>query len=519
MSTRKFSYLTVGAVIFFLLWLGCEEMPTQDKQTVSLNLAPVVHITQPQNNSSFRNDETIQFEAKVTDIKDKNHQLKAVWVSNKDGVLDTARVNENGITTFTSDNLSYNTHTIYLRVTDSNGNVGKDSVQVLLNYPEPVAMQSVTVENNAVVVKWNKSNLHDFSKYIVYRSITPDPSNTLQKMATITYQGTTSYSESPPPICQQAFYYVEVFNNAGHSARSEGLSIDEPAGDFYRFYIKQALIHPTDTKIFIIDAAQQHLYKIDYYNLTIPEEYLYIPGEFGYGDLEYNGSNYELYVPLGNIIKIFSLDPFQETGSITVPYKIHSVEADQLGHLYVSLEKTYPVDSTLLVYDRASGQQIGGPYTGSGGRLLRSPSDPNLLELKESDQTLHLHGFNNQGEIVNHLFLQPMVPLSEKLFAIVGRFLITGEQGHFFSSNTLDYFGMVGSGEGYSDFYYAPSFNHIYASRQSGKVIQRFSYTSLNQLDNLETHWNVERMFVKGSQLVTIETSIYGSHAYKTGIY
>jgi hypothetical protein len=93
---------------------------------------PVVVITSPDEGDSFKDGETIEFEALVSDVEDAEDALDIVWESDIDGVLSTDGADSDGSVGFSTDDLSPGEHTITITVTDSDGNSTTDTVVIVI---------------------------------------------------------------------------------------------------------------------------------------------------------------------------------------------------------------------------------------------------------------------------------------------------------------------------------------------------------------------------------------------------
>jgi hypothetical protein len=109
--------------------------------------APVVEITAPTNNASFRTNELVYFSATVSDGEDEPEGLGLVWESSEQGLLD---MND----TITSDGavegsivLEIGSHIIRLWATDTSGRTSGDELMVQIH--EEAAAPTVTITSPA----------------------------------------------------------------------------------------------------------------------------------------------------------------------------------------------------------------------------------------------------------------------------------------------------------------------------------------------------------------------------------
>ncbi|MFQ5628082.1 MAG: YCF48-related protein [bacterium] len=96
------------------------------KYTSQANNPPIVTITNPPNNSSFTQGETINFTGTATDTEEGPLPGSSMfWTSSRDGQIGTG-------TSISVSNLSIGTHTITLSAKDSQGAEGNDQITIII---------------------------------------------------------------------------------------------------------------------------------------------------------------------------------------------------------------------------------------------------------------------------------------------------------------------------------------------------------------------------------------------------
>ena len=117
----------------------------QDTVTISLieATAPVVEITTPENNASFRSDELIYFSATVSDGEDEPEGLGLVWESSEQGLLDMSHTVSSDGAVEGSIMLDIGSHIIRLWATDTSGRTSGDELMVQIH--EEAAPPEVTI--------------------------------------------------------------------------------------------------------------------------------------------------------------------------------------------------------------------------------------------------------------------------------------------------------------------------------------------------------------------------------------
>ncbi len=93
--------------------------------------APEVHITSPEDGASFAPGTTITFQGTASDASTPADELVFTWDSDLDGPLDGA-ISADGKSIVVAEGLSDGTHHVTLTVTDTEGEVGSDSIDVTL---------------------------------------------------------------------------------------------------------------------------------------------------------------------------------------------------------------------------------------------------------------------------------------------------------------------------------------------------------------------------------------------------
>ncbi len=89
---------------------------------------PVVSIESPEDGGVYSKNQTFVFQAQVADAEDSPQALTLEWRSNVFGVLNNQSSNSQGVAYFVLSSLMAGNHTLTLSATDSDGNVGTDSI-------------------------------------------------------------------------------------------------------------------------------------------------------------------------------------------------------------------------------------------------------------------------------------------------------------------------------------------------------------------------------------------------------
>jgi hypothetical protein len=105
-----------------------------------LRAAPRVEITSPVDGASFPAGETVGFEAELRDLSDPPELLACAWFSDRDGALPGADC-AGGASSVLAESLSTGDHVVTLLVSDSDGDVGGDSVSLSIEAPAPTVAE------------------------------------------------------------------------------------------------------------------------------------------------------------------------------------------------------------------------------------------------------------------------------------------------------------------------------------------------------------------------------------------
>lgn len=108
------------------------EVPWELQGAIS---APEVHITSPDDASQFLLGDEITFKGVATDNNTSGDELTFTWTSSKDGELAGA-ISGDGQSVLFRDDLSLGTHIVTLEVVDIDGELGEDTVTIVVGEEE-----------------------------------------------------------------------------------------------------------------------------------------------------------------------------------------------------------------------------------------------------------------------------------------------------------------------------------------------------------------------------------------------
>ena len=133
-------------------------------QLLVIDSVPVVSISQPQDGDVFSIGEIVEFQGRVLDNEDLEHEMTLEWSSNIDGSMHSDLVNAQGRQQFFYDQLSVGPHIVTASSTDSGGHTSTTDINIRINTPPTAALVSFYPEpvysnNDLQVVPYNASDI------------------------------------------------------------------------------------------------------------------------------------------------------------------------------------------------------------------------------------------------------------------------------------------------------------------------------------------------------------------------
>jgi hypothetical protein len=99
---------------------------------------PVITLISPVDGTTYSLGETVIFEANLTDDLTPMEGLAVKWLSDIDGILSEAPADSTGRTVFSKSNLTGGTHTITLKVTDTDGKEASETALITIFDPNAI---------------------------------------------------------------------------------------------------------------------------------------------------------------------------------------------------------------------------------------------------------------------------------------------------------------------------------------------------------------------------------------------
>jgi hypothetical protein len=132
--------LLISCVVF-LAFPACDGLV---KPPTSVNENPVARIVSPEDGDLVNAQDLVNLEAFVWDLEDTAESLAVRWSSDVDGEITTGTVGEDDFTSVSIGLLSIGTHVITVTAQDSDGGVGEDWINMVINGPPTAPVLSIS---------------------------------------------------------------------------------------------------------------------------------------------------------------------------------------------------------------------------------------------------------------------------------------------------------------------------------------------------------------------------------------
>lgn len=486
---------------------------------VTTGYNPEIELILPALPANFSLNENIVFSFNVKDKDTPGNELKVTLTSNLDGKLVETHPNALDNVRFETSSLSRGVHIITVTATDKDNYSATKTFELSTLAPGNVTMESAVAENGVVLLQWQKYALADFKRYEVFRST--DPLEQGQVIAAFSSADSVNFIDRLPPFESFVYYYVKVTNNDNYNRNSNKIKVEHPAGKIYYHLVTDAVHHPDEPVVFIIDHASQKLLSINY-ETQVQLSSVSLQGSAGKIDIGDNGFGLEIYVP-GNdgFIRIYNASTLDYVTSITTGLATRCVATNGNGYIVASVMPSPWWEQPVRTYSRSTGINISGnPGSAFEGSIMRfvpgtdhvitistgvSPTDMDYLEMDNSGKIIKLVDDQYHGD---H-------PLDPFIFRISsnGEYLVTGSQGAVYSAvSSMVYKGMIDRGAlTYSDYAFSSNGRTIYAGTSNRKSIQIIQYPELVRNDEILLKGYPKFLFYHKGEIISI--SKVGEHS------
>jgi len=484
-----------------------------------LPVLPEIEVLLPTLPANFSLGEKIAFSFKITDLKSAHNEIDVVVSSNLDGVLLETKPNSSNNVNFETSTLSRGKHTISITATNKDNYSRTKTIEVSTVAPSEIILESATKTGQGVLLQWQKYTKNDFKRYEVYR--TENPLNQGQMLASFSDADTIQYLDKLPLLVSETYYYVRIINTEDQFRNSNQIKVIEPAGKVWNYRISDAVHHPTEPIIYIIDSTTTRLIAIDYVNQT--ELYSRnLEGRIGKIDIGDNGFGVEIYVPNNSgFIHAYSANNLSLQTSIITGLNTISVATNGNGYIAASVSPSPWWEQPLRTYSRSTGSKIDGNGHRVGGiRLI--PKTDNIISISTgtSPTKMEYSELNSSGEILS--FKESSYhghhPLNANIFRASnsGEFVVTSNQGAIYDANSgMLYKGMIDRGNlEFSDFAFGNDDNIFYAGTSNRNSIQIVRYPQLTRSDEILVKGFPKFIFFFNGEIISVSRTAQNAHTY-----
>jgi len=486
--------------------------------------APLITIVLPSQPAEFREGEPITFSADVADDETPLQEIKILWESNLDGVLNDSPPNLNGNTSFSTSSLSRGVHQITLTAENLEEYSASKTIQVSTLAPSSVTLLEPVKEQGKVILAWTEYPDSDFLKYEVYRTDGNCTEENKALLSTISDKGITGYTDELPPFEYQVCYFIRAYNIDNNARNSNHEAVESPSGHVFNFNAYDMLKHPTEAYIYLLDQGGQKLIKFDYINSEVVNE-VYLQSKIGYCAIGDNGFGVEIYAPgTDGKIYVYNADDLSRTATITTGLPTTSVVINGLGHVIAAVVPSPWWEKPVRTYMRSNGINIDGNGHHDGDRLRMIPGKNEIISISTSVSPVDMEYFKLSDE--GYIDLHQNDPyhgdywLNPKIFRISdnGTYSITSKYGAVYLANSsMEYKGRLQSGTLlFSDFAFSEDGAIIYAATSNRKSIQIGHYPSLIRDDEILTRGFPLFILRDGNRLISLGKST--EESINTGI-
>ena len=491
-------------------------------QGLKTGLTPEIELILPGMPANFSPNEKIVFSFNVVDQDSPNTELKVEMSSNLDGKLLETQPDASNNVKFETSTLSRGKHTITITATDNDKYTTTKSFEVSTMAPGNLVLESAVSSSGNVQLKWQKYSQTDFKRYEIFR--TTDSNVEGQVIGTFNSVDSIRFTDKIPPYVSEAYYYVRISNTTDQTRNSNKIKVVEPAGKIYYYTATDAVIHPTDPIIYIVDNASQKLRAINY--ITQSEiNNISLQGTIGKIDIGDNGYGLEIYVPNSNgFINVYNASSLNLVTSINTGLATKCVVTNGHGYLVASLTPSPWWEQPVRTYSRSSGINLSG-NTGTvfeANILQFIPNTDNIISITTSVSPVDMDFFqiSNTGKITanNDDSYHGDHPLDPYIFKISsnGEFLITGNVGAVYSAtSTMIYKGMIDRGNlTFSDFTFSKDGNTIYGGTSNRTSLQIIKYPELTRSDEILTRGYPKFLFYHNGEIISLSKTNMNSDNY-----
>lgn len=482
---------------------------------------PEIELLLPSIPAHFALNENIIFSFDVTNKDSRPEDINVVISSDLDGKLLETKPNSANNVKFETSTLSRGLHTITITATNKDNYSTTKTIKVSTTGPSNITLKSADRTSlGYILLKWQKYVTADFKRYEIFRTNNPDIEG--QMIASFTVADSIEYLDKLPPIVNETYYYIRVSNEEDQYRNSNKIKVEEPAGKIYYYSITDAVHHPTEPIVYIVDNAAMKLRAINY--VTQKEiNNISLQGSIGDIDIGDNGFGLEIYVPSSKgFIYVFNANTLDLVTSISTGLNTRCVVTNGHGYIVASLNPSPWWDQPVRTYSRSTGMNISGDGGYQGDRLRFIPNTDKIISISRGISPVDMNYFelNSSGQILLHQddSYHGDYPLNPNIFRISsnGDFVVTGQEGSVYSaSSTMIYKGKIDRGALYfSDFAFSNNGNIIYAGTSNRNSLQVIKYPQLIRSDEILIKGYPKFLFNFQGKIISISRTSQSSNTY-----
>lgn len=354
-------------LLLIVLSFSCEKNDEETEQTQITSLVEVeVQIQNPSNFEDVFPGEELNFRGIVS--KDNSSiltNLRANWISDKDGLIFEENINTDGETSFITSELSKNIHQIKLNIVNEVDSIISDSIEIY----NAIKLLPIEKTNNSSTITWCSMEDPDFQSFKLYRSRFKN--NILQDepiFITNSIQDTT-FIDTTAILGEKHFYKV-ILNRTLQTPDKFKSNIDSiQTGQFIKTNYPILKVIP--------DVGRNYAYGI------VNTESIYEDNETGYGlifinlndlsiddrilqnirfsDLDIEPSGNYLYLSSrSNTIHKVNLNTKALESTFNLSRSAHKIEVGNNGKLYYHITPPSSGSTEFRIYDLDNNSNV--PY-------------------------------------------------------------------------------------------------------------------------------------------------------------
>ncbi len=489
------------------------------KYDETIPVAPEIEVLLPTLPANFSIGEKITFSFNVTDLKSSYNEIAVVVSSNLDGILLETKPNSSNNVKFETSTLSKGKHTISITATNKDSYSATKTIEISTIAPSNIVLESATKTSQGILLQWQKYTNTDFKRYEVYR--TENQTSVGQMIASFSDADTVQYLDKLPLLVSETYYYVRIINTEDQYRNSNQIKVIEPAGKVWNYRISDAVHHPTEPIIYIIDSTTTRLIAIDYVNQT-ELNIRNLEGSIGKMDIGDNGLGVEVYVPNeSGFIHCYSANNLSLVTSIITGQNTNFVATNGNGYIAASLVRSGGV-TEFATYSRSNGTVITAPAISRyAGGMRFVPNTDNVIAISTgiSPIDMNYYELNSLGELLLHQSdkYHGTYPLDPNIFRISsnGEFVVTARTGAVYSAASELYKGMIDRGNlEFSDFAFGNDDNIFYAGTSNRNSIQIVRYPQLTRSDEILIKGFPKFLFYFNGNVISVSRTTQNANTY-----